>query len=86
VSGDDVDLYQWEPGERYDLIVASLFQMPVDPYEEASGQPARLLGPQSTRPLPRPAAASPQRGRPRLVMHLSIVGQAATSQRLAQEA
>ena len=37
VSGEDIDLYQWLPDERYDLIVASLFQMPVDPYEEPSG-------------------------------------------------
>ncbi len=37
VSGDDVDLYQWTSDERYDLIVASLYQMPVDPYEEPSG-------------------------------------------------
>ena len=37
VSGEDVDLYQWTPDERYDLVVASLYQMPVDPYEEASG-------------------------------------------------
>lgn len=32
VSGEDVDLYAWLPAERYDLVVASLFQMPVDPF------------------------------------------------------
>ena len=32
-----IDLYQWHPEARFDLIVASLYQMPVDPYEEPSG-------------------------------------------------
>ncbi len=36
ISTADVDLYVWEPEGRYDLIVASLYQMPVDPYEEYS--------------------------------------------------
>ncbi len=37
VSGAVVDLYTYLPDERYDLIVASLYQMPVDPREEYSG-------------------------------------------------
>ncbi len=37
LTGETVDLYQWEPTEQFDLIVASLYQMPVDPYEEPSG-------------------------------------------------
>lgn len=37
ISTAEVDLYVWEPEERYDVIVASLYQMPVDPYEEYSG-------------------------------------------------
>jgi release factor glutamine methyltransferase len=86
VTGADVDLYQWEPDDRYDLIVASLYQMPVDPYEEPSGhrpldywgrnQLDHFLG-----RLPHLLAAN---GRA-LVMQLSIVGQSATSQRLARE-
>jgi S-methylmethionine-dependent homocysteine/selenocysteine methylase/SAM-dependent methyltransferase len=28
------DLYPWVPEERYDLIVASLYQVPVDPFEQ----------------------------------------------------
>jgi S-methylmethionine-dependent homocysteine/selenocysteine methylase/SAM-dependent methyltransferase len=28
------DLYPWVPEERYDLIVASLYQTPVDPFEQ----------------------------------------------------
>ena len=37
VSGDEVDLYMLEPEERYDVVVASLYQMPVDPYEQFTG-------------------------------------------------
>jgi homocysteine S-methyltransferase len=28
------DLYPWVPEERYDLVVASLYQVPVDPFEQ----------------------------------------------------
>jgi S-methylmethionine-dependent homocysteine/selenocysteine methylase len=34
VSAQPADLFPWVPGERYDVIVASLYQMPVDPFEE----------------------------------------------------
>ena len=37
VSGDMVDLYNYVPPERYDLIVASLYQMPVDPLGQITG-------------------------------------------------
>lgn len=37
LTGEAVDLYQWTPAERYDVVVASLYQMPVDPYEEPTG-------------------------------------------------
>jgi release factor glutamine methyltransferase len=36
VSAAAVDLYPWVPDERYDVIVASLYQMPVDPFEQVS--------------------------------------------------
>jgi S-methylmethionine-dependent homocysteine/selenocysteine methylase/SAM-dependent methyltransferase len=36
VSGAAVDLYPWVPEERYELIVASLYQLPVDPAEQVS--------------------------------------------------
>jgi release factor glutamine methyltransferase len=32
VSGEEVNLYDWLPEEKYDLVVASLYQMPVDPF------------------------------------------------------
>jgi S-methylmethionine-dependent homocysteine/selenocysteine methylase/SAM-dependent methyltransferase len=36
VSAAPADLYPWVPEERYDLIVASLYQMPVDPFEQVT--------------------------------------------------
>jgi SAM-dependent methyltransferase len=36
VSGAAVDLYPWVPEERYELIVASLYQLPMDPAEQVS--------------------------------------------------
>ncbi len=37
LSGEEADLYEWEPEQRYDICVASLYQMPVDPFEEPTG-------------------------------------------------
>ena len=37
VTGAEVDLYMVEPEDRYDVVVASLFQMPVDPFEQLAG-------------------------------------------------
>jgi S-methylmethionine-dependent homocysteine/selenocysteine methylase/SAM-dependent methyltransferase len=34
VTGEAIDLYPWVPKDRYDVVVASLYQMPVDPYEQ----------------------------------------------------
>ena len=46
-----VDLFAWRPEARYDVIVASLFQTPVDPFVPAhTHRPAGLLGPQRGRP------------------------------------
>ncbi|MGH3600201.1 MAG: 50S ribosomal protein L11 methyltransferase, partial [Pseudonocardiaceae bacterium] len=36
VSAAAQDLYPWVPEERYDVIVASLYQTPVDPFEQAT--------------------------------------------------
>jgi len=40
VKGSVVDLYTFQPEERYDIVVASLYQMPVDPLGEISGHRA----------------------------------------------
>ncbi|HSM57847.1 MAG TPA: homocysteine S-methyltransferase family protein [Candidatus Sulfomarinibacteraceae bacterium] len=37
VSGEAIDLYTFLPDRAYDLIVASLYQMPVDPQGEITG-------------------------------------------------
>jgi len=37
VTGAEVDLYMLEPEQQYDVVVASLYQMPVDPYEQFRG-------------------------------------------------
>jgi homocysteine S-methyltransferase len=34
VSGEQVDLYPWDPQQRYDVVVASLYQMPNDPIDQ----------------------------------------------------
>ena len=80
VSGEDVDLYEWEPAERFDLVVASLYQMPVDPFEEPTGHRpldywGRTLLDHFLRTLPTLLA---EEGRA-YVMQLSIVGQRETS-------
>jgi hypothetical protein len=37
ITGETVNFYHWAPLERFDLVAASLYQMPVDPYEEPTG-------------------------------------------------
>jgi homocysteine S-methyltransferase len=34
MTGEAIDLYPWVPKARYDVVAASLYQMPVDPYDE----------------------------------------------------
>lgn len=45
VSAAVVDLYSWMPEERYDVVVASLYQTPVDPLDTlATHRPADFWG------------------------------------------
>jgi methylase of polypeptide subunit release factors len=80
VAAEVADLNHWRPRRRYDLVVASLYQMPVDPEGE----------PQSERPpdfwgrelLDRFLRLLPQLlvdGGRALVLQLSIVGQERTA-------
>ena len=85
LTGETVDLYQWEPTERFDLIAASLYQMPVDPYEEPSGHRpldywGRNLLDHFIRLLPRLLAE----GGTAYVMQLSILGQTQTGRLFAE--
>ncbi len=84
LTGETVDLYQWEPTERFDLIAASLYQVPVDPYEEPSGHRpldywGRNLLDHFIRLLPRLLTEEGIA----YVMQLSILGQGRTAQLLA---
>ena len=85
LTGETVDLYQWAPTERFDLIAASLYQMPVDPYEEPSGHRpldywGRNLLDHFIQLLPRLLAE----GGTAYVMQLSILGQSQTARLLAE--
>ena len=58
-----VDLYPWVPEERYEVIVASLQQKPIDPFQHAAhAPPGRLLG---ARLLDQLLLKLPERSRPR---------------------
>ena len=37
VDGSEVDLFAWVPEARYDVVVASLYQIPVDPRQQMGG-------------------------------------------------
>ena len=84
VEGEAVDLYQWEPADRFDVVVASLYQMPVDPFAERSGHRPRDYWGRSLldhflRRLP--VLLAP--GGIAYVMQLSIIGQLETQRLLA---
>jgi S-methylmethionine-dependent homocysteine/selenocysteine methylase/SAM-dependent methyltransferase len=84
VTGDTADLFDWEPEGSYDVVVASLYQLPVDPFEEPTGHRpldywGRTLLDHFLRLLPKLLAP----GGTAYVMQLSIVGQLATERLLA---
>lgn len=84
VTGDIVDLYDWEPDRSFEVIVASLYQLPVDPFEEPTGHRpldywGRTLLDHFLRLLPK---LLDENGKA-YVMQLSIVGQLATERLLA---
>jgi len=85
MTGEAVDLYPWVPRDRYDLVVASLYQMPVDPYDQPnSHRPldfwGRNLLDHLMTLLPRLLTATGTA----YVMQLSILGQARTAELLAR--
>jgi S-methylmethionine-dependent homocysteine/selenocysteine methylase/SAM-dependent methyltransferase len=84
VTGDTADLFDWEPERSFDVVVASLYQLPVDPFEEPTGHRpldywGRTLLDHFLRLLPKLLAP----GGTAYVMQLSIVGQFATERLLA---
>ncbi len=84
VTGDTVDLFDWEPDRSFEVVVASLYQLPVDPFSEPTGHRpldywGRTVLDHFLRLLPQLLAPA---GRA-YVMQLSLVGQAATERLLA---
>jgi S-methylmethionine-dependent homocysteine/selenocysteine methylase/SAM-dependent methyltransferase len=85
VDGNDVDLYEWVPDERFDVVVASLYQMPVDPFEEPSGhRPLDYWGRTLLDHFLRILPTLLEEGGRAYVMQLSIVGQRETSRLLRE--
>ena len=83
VAGREVDLYMFEPEQRYDLVVASLYQMPVDPFEEPSGhRPLDYWGRNLVDHLLRLLPALLEDDGVALVMQLSILSQLRTDELL----
>jgi hypothetical protein len=85
VTGAVVDLFPWAPDEGYDIVVASLWQMPTDPFERpTSHRPldfwGRNLVDHLIALLPRLLNA----GGRAYVMQLSILGQQRTETLLQQ--
>jgi SAM-dependent methyltransferase len=85
VTGAEVDLYTVEPERRYDLVVASLYQMPVDPFEQSGGhRPLDYWGRNLLDHLIGLLPRLLDDGGSALVMQLSIVSQLQTEQLLDQ--
>ncbi len=83
VTAAPQDLYPWVPEERYDLIVASLYQMPVDPFEQVTTHRpldywGRNLLDHLIRLLPEALADDGTA----YIMQLSIIGERRTAQLL----
>jgi len=83
MTAEEVDLYEWEPQQRYDVCVASLYQMPVNPFEEPTGHRpldywGRNLLDHFIKILPRVLADDGKA----YFMQLSIISQRETSRQL----
>jgi S-methylmethionine-dependent homocysteine/selenocysteine methylase/SAM-dependent methyltransferase len=83
VSAAAQDLYPWVPEEKYDLIVASLYQMPVDPFEQAtSHRPLDYWGRNLLDHLLRMLPEALADDGTAYVMQLSIIGERRTTELL----
>jgi S-methylmethionine-dependent homocysteine/selenocysteine methylase/SAM-dependent methyltransferase len=77
------DLYPWVPEERYDVIVASLYQTPVDPFEPVvSHRPLDYWGRGLIDHLLRMLPEALAEDGTAYVMQLSIIGERRTTQLL----
>jgi len=83
VSAAVQDLYPWVPEERYDVIVASLYQTPVDPFEPVvSHRPLDYWGRGLVDHLLRMLPEALAEDGTAYVMQLSIIGERRTTQLL----
>lgn len=83
VSAEAADLFPWVPAERYDVLVASLYQMPVDPFEQvATHRPLDYWGRNLIDHLLRLLPEVLSDDGVAYIMQLSIIGQAATAGQL----
>ena len=83
ITAAAVDLFPWVPEERYDVIVASLYQMPVDPFEQVC--PHRPLDYWGRNLIDHLIGLLPDAladDGVAYVMQLSIIGQQRTAERL----
>jgi S-methylmethionine-dependent homocysteine/selenocysteine methylase/SAM-dependent methyltransferase len=79
------DLYPWVPEERYDLIVASLYQLPVDPFEQVvTHRPLDYWGRNMLDHLIRLLPSALADDGTAYVMQLSIIGERRTVQLLEE--
>jgi release factor glutamine methyltransferase len=86
VKGKAADFFAWVPDEKYDVIVASLYQMPVDPMGELMGhRPVDFWG---RNQIDHMIALLPDlltEDGVALVMQISILGQRRTAELLAEK-
>jgi S-methylmethionine-dependent homocysteine/selenocysteine methylase/SAM-dependent methyltransferase len=83
LTGEALDLYKWRPNEKFDLVVASLYQMPVDPYEQPSGhRPLDFWGRTLLDHFVSLLPSILNEGGKALVMQLSILSRLETAARL----
>lgn len=83
ISAEPVDLFPWVPEERYDVIVASLYQTPVDPFEQVSThRPLDFWGRNLIDHLISLLPDALADDGVAYVMQLSIIGQARTAEQL----
>jgi S-methylmethionine-dependent homocysteine/selenocysteine methylase/SAM-dependent methyltransferase len=85
VSGAVVDLFPWVPDETYDAVVASLWQMPTDPFERPTGhRPLDFWGRNLVDHLIALLPKLLSEGGRAYVMQLSILGQQRTESLLEE--
>jgi len=83
ISAEAADLLPWAPPERYDVIVASLYQMPVDPFEHVTThRPLDFWGRSLLDHLIRLLPQALAHDGVAYVMQLSIIGARRTSELL----